>query len=1438
MHRVKDVNKYMSEKYKIQLGVDLNTSDIKDDIKKLDGRHKVKLGVDLAVNDIRDRIKQYNTNSNNIKVKLKATVDTDDIKKQIKALDLSAGIGKGVSVPVNTQSLEDALKEVKGIISSIQSSIGNVGDGSDFKPLLSSINQIGNALEKTSGKFEELTADLRALTSKDFNVNIGLKLGGNSVNNNAVYSDFVKDEVLPSLEKQERELRNYIAKHFNTNEIMGLNKLAGGELGGVAGIIETLDKLNTPLKKSESLKDKMRDYKNFINTIISSSKIQGIDLSPVLSQFDKLPNELIETADNIRDGVKQTDDAFDKLKQVFGGGNNFNVEGISEQLDSVVSDLNEIRTALQSLSSGNLLGGLTQSFDRLSSSIENLLTNAERVKGILGSTASSVGVGSTSDTKIKVENIMPDSNEVVQSAQQVGKKIGETVENAVEQSIDIDDVIDREVLGLMETFSIAGDRGSNAFKEIRQALLECRNDLQRIKDLDPGIDAESFDKSRAFDKVSDAIANQIREVNSLGNEYIELAKRIDNIDDVALAKYMKNFNDPKKGNKVRVPDFIKQEQGDDYRSTRGQLGNAFNTEKGISFASFIEDLNHELGIAIDLTKGEEKAYEELVHKVRLGREQLKEQEKSQSSLQANASTDEILAQNYINKNEIRDVAESSIDYINAAEAAERAFAQTSTQTANTVVQNEERKQQAHQQTSGVIENLKTTLETMRVDRSSIDTVVKDIEELGFVATDASVKMKNGKFDITVNGIDDVGRAITEIRRFDEHAQQKISLVERNISQPLVETDKFIKQQKKSVSDLTNQINQLNRAATDQNASRPIKKTDSLDALENKYQEIIAAIKKMGEASSSTFDEERNNVRTLISEYKSLRDELRNADNVSTKMKDTDFASGLDIAKNDLEKFKAQAKDFPQITQTIKSLDEAIENVGDASSLNKFNDQLRVARSELAKVKQETTAANRSEKVGINVSGLESKIADLQRISPEIDKFETEIDGAKVSVQSLLNDLKKVNTQGDFSVINSKFKAFTDSAKAAGIAVTDTVAKAKSALANDIKIDIELGNYENEMDSMIAKFNSLSDANTDLRESYEQTRIAYKAMLDASDTSTGDEIADRERLIQAEKEYATALEKTNNLIKIQARIDKANEDAQKLADKKTALQLDMANYLKDNSKAAKEFGGEIKRLSSLLDGLDDNVGVNKIAREFQNLQKRIKSVGKDGLTAFDKLKSKAKEYMTYLSAAEVFMYIEQGLRDMFEQVKVIDSAMTELKKVTNETDSAYNSFLSDAASKAKEIGTTIDGFVSSTADFARLGYNMSDASKLAEVANIYAVVGDEIDSVETATASLISTMTAFGIEASDSISIVDKFNIVGNNFAISSGGIGDALERSASSMAAANNSLDETIALITAANTVVQDADSVGTAFKTISMRIRGKVFVPIYNENYSLCYAI
>ena len=60
----------------------------------------------------------------------------------------------------------------------------------------------------------------------------------------------------------------------------------------------------------------------------------------------------------------------------------------------------------------------------------------------------------------------------------------------------------------------------------------------------------------------------------------------------------------------------------------------------------------------------------------------------------------------------------------------------------------------------------------------------------------------------------------------------------------------------------------------------------------------------------------------------------------------------------------------------------------------------------------------------------------------------------------------------------------------------------------------------------------------------------------------------------------------------------------------------------------------------------------------------------------------------------------------------------------------------------------------------------------------------------------------------------------NKFAISSGGVGEAMQRSAAAMQAAGNTIDETLALIASMNTVVQNPESVGTTLKTVSMYLR------------------
>ena len=110
--------------------------------------------------------------------------------------------------------------------------------------------------------------------------------------------------------------------------------------------------------------------------------------------------------------------------------------------------------------------------------------------------------------------------------------------------------------------------------------------------------------------------------------------------------------------------------------------------------------------------------------------------------------------------------------------------------------------------------------------------------------------------------------------------------------------------------------------------------------------------------------------------------------------------------------------------------------------------------------------------------------------------------------------------------------------------------------------------------------------------------------------------------------------------------------------------------------------------------------------------------------------------------------------------------------------------------------------------------------LSRVPTFYKSVGDGID-METSKKSLISTVQSFPLVTSEAESIIDKFNEVANNYAIDSAGIGEALQRSAASFNAANTDLSKSIALITATNEVVQDPDSVGTLWKTMSARIRG-----------------
>ena len=335
-------------------------------------------------------------------------------------------------------------------------------------------------------------------------------------------------------------------------------------------------------------------------------------------------------------------------------------------------------------------------------------------------------------------------------------------------------------------------------------------------------------------------------------------------------------------------------------------------------------------------------------------------------------------------------------------------------------------------------------------------------------------------------------------------------------------------------------------------------------------------------------------------------------------------------------------------------------------------------------------------------------------------------------------------------------------------------------------------------------NSFSDANKKLFEvsKTKEARALSEAIEAYNRSMEGAEV----------KEYQRQLDKVNDLL---VQVKKNLKD---WSSAKNGSSSSSYKGLEETVDVLEDMRSRLLDTGKALDDFDD--GFDKVSSSAKNFSTSIKLAGENTKSIKKQVGDLLDTLGFSFTYADIFRKAIEIGQKMFETVVEVDVAMTELKKVTEEADSTYVKFLENAKSRAHGLGATVADTVSATADFARLGHSIADASALADTAIVYKNVGDGISDITTASESIISTMQAFKVEAKDAMSIIDSFNAVGNNFAISSKGIGDALLNSAASLSAAGNNIHESIALIAAANTTIQDPGKVGTALKTMSMYLR------------------
>ena len=200
------------------------------------------------------------------------------------------------------------------------------------------------------------------------------------------------------------------------------------------------------------------------------------------------------------------------------------------------------------------------------------------------------------------------------------------------------------------------------------------------------------------------------------------------------------------------------------------------------------------------------------------------------------------------------------------------------------------------------------------------------------------------------------------------------------------------------------------------------------------------------------------------------------------------------------------------------------------------------------------------------------------------------------------------------------------------------------------------------------------------------------------------------------------------------------------------------YYNDNSKAAKKYGDQLLDLADRMSKATTAGEKQGIIAEFNNVKSAISAEGLNGRTIFDEISRGFTKIGQFVGTYRLIMETVKTIKKMVNEVTQVDSALIELRKVSNASDAEIQQSFEAATTSAKKYGEAISDVINSQADWARLGYGVKEAQQLADVTTLFQTVGDNMTQ-ETASQGLISILKGYQMDVSQAESIVDKLNEV-------------------------------------------------------------------------------
>lgn len=1113
---------------------------------------------------------------------------------------------------------------------------------------------------------------------------------------------------------------------------------------------------------------------------------------------------------------------------------------LNSDIDALKKQLNTVE--VQAQLGKDVVSKLTQQLNATQFTINNVKVDQTAINNMISQF-------NTAFSKVNINLGNINTNGATQSAQKTGQQIGNQLGNSINQSLQANlNHVKQDIQNIFSSFSVQKLNNADIFKNFN---------LNRAK-IDPSVTKDVQSLTAEINK----LAREALKTNS-DSAWEGITQKISNLSDVLnkfgatrdLSSFKEQMDllDYFQGKKIFVGDKAEaiQNTGMSIRELNNQfrnLGVTFTTVENGS--TKLDEIWSELFNikpsfqGIDSFGGQINA---VVNELKIAKEAMYGDSNLMPAQRTGATT------TYLNAwLEMLEKLSQRIEILKTEQAnLQNQMAQASNNATNAVVANQQKQQQAYQQTGSVIQAVTS-------NTSVIGNMPKEASDIGDAKNQLSQLLQNEKAVIaTTQHFDNDGmmrtftlnvkRATGEVESLN-YAFRQVTDNNGNVTDTYFENTsshlndsgaiKQIDAIEEAFSDYTTEIAKFKSTNAEilSGLDTPLKdfetKLAGLKTGASTVNEVKSAFNSLNtEAAKITqnFSKQLSPIDRAVSKIangeetiKGLHAELKGLDNTPKnlskelnqcakalqKVKDIEANEGR--TENWSKAYKQWAESIDTVTSKIKTLKKEQSNVASTQVFNtsdlKANNIAYMSKVHNTIEKQMVEInrlANANGWSDVKVTGVEEASGKIQKLT--------------LTVRDAEGALKQFNMQRE--KIQGNGKAQAGLVQTGDVKVLETAVQYAEKLKSIETSMGQLGDTTTSIVNLENSFTKLGLSTDEVSSKMKAVKTEYTTLQNMmSNDASGNEIVN-----QFEKLKSELKKSQNEVTQLKTQLDQIYNP-----NKQLRLSNNIQEWLQKNTKAARDAKEQLEKYyQELNSGAAVPVNIlNQISDEFEKIKITQRGLGKLGKNLKDQMAQAVTSFSQWISISSAVMLGVGKFKDAISELKELDDILTEISKTSNLTSSQLKELGNSAFDSASEYGKSASDYLTGVQEMYRAGFE--NASEMSELSILAQSAGDM--TAKMSNDYLIATSAAYDLKGNvkDLNDVLDGQNYITNNAAVSMSDMASATSEAASIASQYGVKINELSSLIAVATAKTRESGSeTGNALKSLFINLQDTTSDPI-----------